>query len=131
EEYTSFVRQLQLIRVAEQAELGYVTVVREAYLPVAPVWPKPIQRFILSGLFGLFLGGGLALVRAAVRQRLHGPEDLEEHGFRLVGVIPPMEKEAEALAPDGEPVVVEGRPRSPRLLPLLSPWSPVSENYRL
>ena len=131
EEYVSFVRQLQLIRVAEQAELGYVTVVREAYKPAVPVWPKPMQSLILSLLFGLFLGGGLALVRAAVRQRLREPGDLEEHGFRLVGVVPPIDKEAEALSPGGERVVVEGRSRSNKLLPLLSPWSPASENYRL
>jgi len=131
EEYVSFVRQLQNIRVAEQAELGYVTVIREAYPPVVPIWPRPAQSLILSAFLGLFLGGGLAFVRAAMQQRLREPEDLAEQGFRLVGVVPPIDKEAKALAPQGETVMVKGRSRSSKLLPLLSPWSPASENYRL
>lgn len=131
EEYVAFVRQLQAIRVAEQAELGYVSIVREAFLPVQPVWPKPMGALFLSGLFGLFLGGGIALIHAAVRQRLRQPEDLAEHGFRLMGVVPPIEKEVEVLSSNSDPIVIDGRPRSPKLLPLFSPWSPASENYRL
>jgi succinoglycan biosynthesis transport protein ExoP len=131
EEYVAFVRQLQAIRVAEQAELGYVNVVRQAFPPEEPVWPKPTQSLILSGLLGLVFGGGLALLYSTTQQRLRQPEDLADHGFRLVGIVPPIEKEAEALAPKGGTVLVEGRSRSPKLLPLLSPWSPAAENYRL
>lgn len=129
--YNSFVDQLQQVKVAEESELGNVRVVRSALVPVVPARPNVQQNILLGLLLGLGFGIGLAFVRGASDRRLTGPEDVEEQGYELVGVIPEMKQEIKKSFNGQDVVEVEGRELSTSLMTLLNPLSPVAENFRL
>lgn len=129
--YDILTDELQSHVIAEQSELGYVNQVRKAYVPTLPVSPNFQQNIVLGILLGLGFGIGLAFMRQAANNQIHTPEDLQEKGFSLVGVIPRMDREIKASFKGEERVDVEGHELSTSLMPLLNPWSPISENYRL
>lgn len=123
--------ELQKYLVAEQSDLGYVNIVRPASVPIAPVSPNLPKNIVLAFMVGLLMGTGLVFVHRAVRQRLDKPEDVQAMGYKLIGVIPPMEPEIKATFEGRKEVEVDGKLMSTNLLSLLDPWSNVSENYRL
>jgi polysaccharide biosynthesis transport protein len=127
----AFMQDLQRTQIAEQSELGYISTLRRASVPWAPVRPNIRQNIILGFLLGLGFGIGLAFVRKAVDNRLQRPEDLQENGYSLMGVIPPMDRLLKTSFDGQERIEVEGASLSTRLVTLLDPWSPISENYRL
>ncbi|WP_022835591.1 polysaccharide biosynthesis tyrosine autokinase [Salisaeta longa] len=129
--YKDIAMELQRTIIAEESELGYVQMVRAAIVPTLPVSPNMQQNIILGILLGLVLGIGLAFVRQAMNWRIYNPEDIMQHGFSLVGVIPRMDREIKESFKGNESVKVDGRDVSTRLFPILNPWSPVTENYRL
>jgi capsular exopolysaccharide synthesis family protein len=129
--YQTIVSELQKTAVAEESELGYVEVVRTAFVPSVPVRPDMRQNVILGILLGLGFGIGLAFLREAMNTRLRGPEDIEKSGYDLVGVIPSMDREVERAFGSQQYIEVGGTEISTRLMPLLHPWSSVTENYRL
>jgi capsular exopolysaccharide synthesis family protein len=74
---------------------------------------------------------GLAFLREATDTRIRRPEDVEGHGHTLLGVVPSMDPEI-AERYDGQDFIeVDGWRLSTCLVPLLNPWSSVTENYRL
>jgi len=123
--------KLQRVTVAEESELGYVQVVQSAFVPSVPIRPEVTKNLILGVLLGLAFGIGLAFLREATNTRLRGPEDVESRGYPLLGAVPNMDAEIERTQGGRDFVEVEGRTLSTRLAPLLNPWSPVTENYRL
>jgi len=129
--YRTVADELRRTVIAEESELGYVTVVRAASVPVIPVSPNFQQNLMLGILLGLGFGVGLAFIRHAMSQRLRDPEDIQDFGFSLLGVIPEMDRELKASFKGKETIKVNGKDISTRLLPLHEPWSPISENYRL
>lgn len=129
--YVAFLRDLQQTLVAEESELGYVNIVSRANVPFKPVRPNLVQNVVLAVLLGLGFGIGLAFVRHASKRQLTGPEDVEELGFRVLGVIPSL-KQLVRKGFDGEDTVdTEAGRVSTKLLTALDPWSPVTENFRL
>ncbi|MFO8098596.1 MAG: polysaccharide biosynthesis tyrosine autokinase [Salinibacter sp.] len=129
--YKEIASELQQTVVAEESELGYVTVMRAAVTPLLPVSPNMNVNVILGLLLGLGLGIGVAFVRQSMDWQIYEPEDIRAQGYSLVGVIPTMDHEMKKLFNGEEEVEVEGKMMSTRLLPLLNPWSPITENYRL
>ncbi len=129
--YATFLEDLQRVMVAEQAELGYVELVSPAYVPTSPARPNIVQNGVLGMLLGLGFGVGLALARHAAQREVRRPDDLTEQGYRVLGVIPTMNREIRESFGRRTAIEVEGRPVSTRLLTVLTPWSPVSENFRL
>lgn len=129
--YSTIVGRLQEVIIQEESELGYVRPVRSAFVPAVPVSPNVQQNLLLGLLLGLGFGLGLAFLRRAVADYLRTPEDLQEKGYSLVGVIPEMRREIKANFKGKETIEVGDRRLSTRLVPLLNPWSPISENYRL
>ena len=129
--YATIVRELQQTIIKEESELGYVQQVRSAFVPTRPVSPNFRQNVILGILLGMGFGVGLAFLRHTMVDRLRAPEDLQNRGYSLVGVIPQMDREIKAAFKGADTIEVEGRQLSTRLMPLLNPWSPISENYRL
>ena len=127
----SLVSQLQGVIMEEESELGFVRQVRSAFVPTAPVSPNVRQNIILGILLGLGFGVGLAFLRRAVADRLSSPEDVQDRGYSLVGVIPDMSRELTGKLKGRDTVEVDGRAVSTRLLPIHDPWSSISENYRL
>lgn len=129
--YNTFREELQRVKIAEESELGYVDQVQRAFVPLEPVSPDIRQNVLLGLLLGLGFGTGLAFVRRATSNRFRKPEDVQDKGYSLIGVVPKMDREVKASFEGRETVEVEGRSVSTRLMPLLNPWSPISENYRL
>lgn len=123
--------ELQRTIIAEESELGFVQIVRKAFVPVVPVRPNVTQNLLLGILLGIGFGVGLALLREASTSRIHRPDDLSRHGYTVTGVIPDMTDEIKNEFRGQPTVEIEGHTLSSSLLPILSPWSPVTENYRL
>ena len=129
--YESFLQDLQRILVAEESEIGYVSLVTAAGVPRIPVRPNVPQNIVLGLLLGLGLGVGVALTKQATSQLLRRPEELEEQGYRVLGIVPPMDRQIKESFKGKDTVEVAGRTTSTRLLAMLDPWSPVTENFRL
>jgi len=129
--YGAITGELQKVTVAEESELGYVEVVRSAFVPSTPVRPNTRQNIILGVLLGIGFGMGLAFLREATDSRLRRPEDIEKKGYNLLGVVPVMDQELKRAFGGREYVEVGERQISTRLMPLLNPWSSITENYRL
>ena len=129
--YGAIVNQLQQVVMKEESELGYVRPVRQAFVPSVPVSPNVQQNLILGILLGLGFGVGLAFLRRAVADHLRTPDDLQAKGYSLVGVIPSMDREVKSAFEGKKTVKVGERELSTHLMPLLNPWSPIAENYRL
>jgi capsular exopolysaccharide synthesis family protein len=70
-------------------------------------------------------------LREALSRELRRPEDLQKQGFNVLGVVPDITPEVKKSFNGEELIKVDGHNVSSTLLPLLSPWSPVTENYRL
>jgi len=129
--YSSIQNQLQQVIMKQESELGYVRPVRSAVVPSVPVSPNVEQNLILGLLLGIGFGVGLAFLRRALVDQLRSPEDLQAKGYSIVGVIPNMNREVRATFEGKETVKVGESQLSTLLFPLLNPWSPISENYRL
>ncbi|NBC86070.1 MAG: AAA family ATPase, partial [Bacteroidetes bacterium] len=122
---------LQKLTVARESELGYVSIVRSAFVPSAPVRPDLLQNVVLGLLLGLGFGIGLAFLRASMSTRIRKPEDVLHQGYHLLGAIPSMAPEIQRDYDGRSFIDVDNRTLSTRLMPLLNPWSSVTENYRL
>jgi tyrosine-protein kinase Etk/Wzc len=129
--HKTIMSKLQRVTVAEESELGYVQVVQSAFVPSVPIRPETKKNLILGLLLGVAFGVGLAFLKEATNTRLRSPEDIEKKGYSLLGVVPTMDAEVEQRYDGRDFVEVEDRTISTRLAPLLNPWSPVTENYRL
>lgn len=129
--YETSLQQLQETLIAEEAELGYVSVVAEATVPTRPVAPNLLQNVILGLLLGLGLGVGAALAREGANAQVRGPDELISLGYTVLGVVPAMEDRIKKSFRGRETHEVDGRNVSTRLVTLLDPWSPQSEHYRL
>ncbi len=129
--YKDIAMELQRTIVTEESELGYVKMMRSAVVPMLPVSPNMKQNIILGLLLGLGLGIGLAFIRESMNWDIHEPDDIQNNGYSLVGVIPKMDRELKTTFKGGATVDVEGQKVSTSLFPLLNPWSPITENYRL
>jgi len=129
--YQTIVSELQKATVAEEAELGYVEVVKSAFVPSAPIRPKTTQNVILGILLGVGLGVGLAFVNEATNTQLRRPDDVEKRGHPLLGTIPSMDPEIDRAFGGRDFAEVEDHRLSTRLMPLLHPWSSFTEEYRL
>jgi capsular exopolysaccharide synthesis family protein len=129
--YTDIAGELQKTIIAEESELGYVKIMRTAVVPMLPVSPDFKQNLVLGLLLGLGLGVGGGFVRQSMNWQIYEPDDIQNQGYSLVGVIPKMDREIKKAFEGKTEVDVEGRTLSTTLFPLLNPWSPITENYRL
>jgi len=129
--YTDIAAELQKTIIAEESELGYVKIIRSGSVPMLPVRPNLQQNLILGVLLGLALGIGGAFVRQSMNWQIYEPDDIQNRGYSLVGVIPKMNREIKKAFKGKEEVDVDGLNLSTSLFPLLNPWSPITENYRL
>ncbi len=117
--------------IAEQAELGFVSVERPATIPRTPVAPDLQGNLIMALLLGTVFGAGLAFLRSAVSNQLQSPDEVENLGYRLLGVVPSMQREIRDAFKGRREIEINGKVRSTALVTLHSPWSPAAEHYRL
>jgi len=129
--YTDIAGELQKTIIAEESELGYVKTMRTAVVPMLPVSPDLQQNLMLGVLLGLGLGIGGGFVRQSMNWQIYEPDDIQNQGYSLVGVIPKMDREIKKAFEGKTEVDVENTTLSTTLFPLLNPWSPITENYRL
>lgn len=89
EAYNALEQKLQDVRLANEATISMAEVVRPALVPEESVMPRVL--IILAGLlFGLMLGGVIAVARHKIDTRIYTPEDLEARNYRAIGVVPDL-----------------------------------------
>lgn len=128
--YLSLVQRLQEASVAEQSELGFVSIVDEALVPEEPSSPVLLLNLVLGTLLGLVVGVGAAFVRHALDDKVHDPRELRSYGYGVLSVVPDMERVVKRDFDGRERVDVDGRSYSTGLITLLNPLAPAAEAYR-
>jgi len=128
--YDFLVEKLQEAQVAEESELGYVSVIRDALIPQKPVRPNNPQNMLLGLLVSLVFGIGLAFLRQALDHRIHQPEDLMSMGLSIIGVVPRFDRVVKKELGGKEIVSIDGRDYNTSLISLYNPLSPITESYR-
>ncbi len=128
--YKTLQSELQQAEIAEQSDIGNVSIVREAQQP-ASVGSNLTQSLLLGLLLGLGFGIGLAFIRKAVDRRVQRPADIRDMGFQLVGVIPEMQRDIKVAYGGSELVEYNGGQINAHLVAALQPTSSIAENYRL
>jgi capsular exopolysaccharide synthesis family protein len=128
--YGFVTEQLQQVRVQEKSELGYATRVAEATTPQAPVRPQPGRNLLLGLVVGLLGGGGLALVRDQMDNRIYKPDQIRALGARQVGLIPNLDPLIDDELDGQEVVEWEGHTLASSLVGILRPHAPAAEAYR-
>ncbi|GIV61833.1 MAG: hypothetical protein KatS3mg044_0699 [Rhodothermaceae bacterium] len=122
--------KVQEAQVAEESELGYVELIREALLPGRPVRPDTVQNLLLGFLVSLVFGLGLAFLRQALDQRIHTPDDVRHQGLSLIGVVPRFDRIIRTELGNRRTIEVNGTTYSTSLITLYNPLSPITEAYR-
>lgn len=131
EQTHSFIRQkLQETRMAEESEGGFAERLRAAAVSGRPISPRPKRTLFLAALVGLFLGGGLVVLREKFDTVIRGPADVEDVGEHVIGVVPSMEQIISSQFDGAETVDVAGRDVPSSLIMLTAPTSDVAEAYR-
>ena len=128
--YGFVTKQLQQVRVREKSELGYATQISEAGMPGVPVRPRPQRNLILGLMLGLLGGGGLALLRDQMDNRLYKPDQIREMGYHGIGVIPNLTPLIEDQMGGQATVERDGHRLETGLIAALKPYSAATEAYR-
>ena len=128
--YGALQSNLQQATVAEESQLGYADIIRQAFASPEPFAPKRVRNIVLGLLLGLMLGAVAAIGKVRLDHRLHLPDDIRERGHPLIGTIP---NTTELIARDfggQETIEVNGREVDTHLVTLLNPMAAASEAYR-
>ncbi|WP_263784423.1 GumC family protein [Salinibacter grassmerensis] len=128
--YGFVTKQLQQVRVQEKSELGYATQISEAGMPGVPVRPRPRRNLIYGLLLGLLGGGGLALLRDQMDNRLYKPDQIRDLGYHGIGVIPNLTPLIEDQMGGQATVDKDGHQLETGLIAALKPYSAATEAYR-
>jgi len=128
--YQFVVQRLQEVQVNEESEPGYAQVLRTAVVPLLPVGPDTQRNLILGLFFGLMLGLGVAVARDLLDNRIYKPDQLQSHGYGVIGTIPDMRPLIRTEFKGQEYLEQDGQRLSTGLVTLLSPISPIAEAYR-
>lgn len=128
--YIALIERLQEARIAEQSELGYVSIVDEAILPVTPVRPQKARNVLVAAMLGIFLGFILAFARNQIDNKIRRPEDLRSRGYSVLGAVPDLVPVIKSDFDGEEFVTVDGHRFASTMITLLNPLSPMAEAYR-
>jgi tyrosine-protein kinase Etk/Wzc len=128
--YLFLIEKLQEARVAEESELGYVEVIRQADVPEEPVRPRPLLNMVVGMLLGLMAGVGFVFLKRTVDRRLRTPDDLRQHGFSVLGVVPNMAEMIKKNFGGRETVEIDSHTVRSTLAAVLHPLSSATEAYR-
>jgi len=128
--YMMVLEQLQEARIAEQSEIGYVTILDHAIAAEKPVSPRKALNLVLGILVGLLAGVTVALVRNAFDTQLRQPDQLKRLGVPVLGMVPDFEKVIKSDFNGLDRVSFGGHSYSTSLITLLNPLSPLTESYR-
>lgn len=130
EAYVDLVRRYNEARIAEQSQLGYVTIVDQAPRPTEAESPIVLLNLLISSLIGLLLGMAIALGRYATDTKIRRPEDVRKLGGTLLALVPDMRRLLLQDFGGRDTVMVEGHRFATSLVTILNPSSPISDNFR-
>ena len=130
EAYVDLVRRYNEARIAEQSQLGYVTIVDQAPRPTEAESPVVLLNLLVSSLIGLLLGVAIALGRYATDTKIRRPEDVRRMGGTLLALVPDMRKLLLQDFGGRDTVTVEGHRFATSLVTVLNPSSPIADNFR-
>ena len=89
--YKIYLEKLEEARIADEMnrqKIANVTVINQADIPVKPIWPKKTLNIILSIIFGMVSGVGLAFVRENLSQSISTPMQAEKRlGLKVLACI--------------------------------------------
>lgn len=131
EQIYGYVREkLQETRMALESEVGYAEIIQPAGTPGIPISPNTRRNLTLAAILGLLLGGGVVYLRERMDTRLRTPGDLQDRGYRVIGVIPSMTSLIESQFGGEDKIDVDGIQVDTSLVMLASPMSAAAESYR-
>ena len=92
--YVQMLNRAQELRVVRAGTVGNVRIIDRAESAPVPIKPKKPLIVALSLVLGLMVGVGAVLLRAAFRQGVETPAQIEEAGLPVYATIPLSEKQS-------------------------------------
>lgn len=128
ETYNYISQRLQEIRIREQGELGYASVIAQAS-PGRSVQPQAERTLVLGAFFGLLLGMGAALFHYKFDNRLFKPDQIEDRGYNVT-IVPDMDGLLETEYGGQALIERDGKKVATSLVTLHNATSHATEAYR-
>ena len=126
--YNQLQARVKEAEIAQAVELGDVSISDLAVDPRDPIRPRKLRSLLLSVLFGLTLGLGLATARDYLDETVHTREDLGRiTGLPVLGLIPRIQGLSNG---NGRRLLRKDKPVKERLVTRDDISNPVSEAYR-
>lgn len=123
--YTNLLNSAQQLRLVKEGKVGNVRIVDAAVIPLTPVKPKRSMVVALSGVLGLLVGLGLAVIRNSFRPVIRDASEIEsQSGLNVFATVPQSDAQL-ALAAK----ITERRPGY-HLLAHHNPDDPAVESLR-
>jgi len=123
--YTALLNNIQQLQIASAGEVGSVTVVDPATPNLAPLGPKPAMVVSIFAFLGLLVGGGIHMVRRALRRGIKDHRLIESKlGLPVVVTIP------HSIAQEEHYRAISKRKDGTHLLAMLTPDDLAVESLR-
>lgn len=114
ETYYSLMELYENVWMSEAQTVSSVAVVEPAIVPENPVRPRVLMNTALAGVVGVLLAAGVILVREALDDTLHTPDEVKSHlNLPVLGAIESFSEKEEG-----------------RLISIDQPRNPISEGFR-
>ncbi len=114
ETYFSLMELYENVWMSEAQTVSSVAVVEPAIVPENPVRPRVLMNTALAGVVGVLLAAGVILVREALDDTLHTPDEVKSHlNLPVLGAIESFSEKEEG-----------------RLISIDQPRNPISEGFR-
>ncbi len=86
--YAGILNRIEEARLSADENTTTVKVLKEATVPLVPVYPRPVRVMFFALMAGLALGGGVSLAKDMLNDQVSSPADVEQLGLRVVGFVP-------------------------------------------
>ncbi|HJX34057.1 MAG TPA: GumC family protein, partial [Desulfatiglandales bacterium] len=87
--YDTILARVKEADITGNVDVSNIRITAEAVMPDSPVKPRKTLNFVLSVIFGLITGAGLAFLWEYLDRSLHTEEDIERYlGLPVLSVIP-------------------------------------------
>jgi len=125
--FVTLSKSLQKVQVSSKSTPPQAQILQEAQPPAYPIGPNVQRNVILALFLGGTLGSGIVLLYARMDNRIEEPDDIEEQGLGLFGVVPSWSTETPFIE---EQASEEPSPASRPWSSVAAPCSPAAEAYR-